>query len=219
MQFPLSTILQRLSVFVFYSDKFVPRGISHPYNSIEIQLVRLDDLASALRTFSYRLTIITRRVQTSLMSARRLSLAAVGGNSTGTGDQDKKKGNSDGEHGGGTGGGGDHRGGDTGNGHDALDGLDGGVECCSLEEVWAWGSSFDKLMRSAAGRKLFREFLLSEYSEENIAFWLACEQLKRESNPEMVEQKARCIYEAYISILSPKEVSSPTILACSNRQS
>lgn len=138
-------------------------------------------------------------------------MAAVGGNSTGTGgagDQGKKKGNAgvDGEHGGGIGVS-DLAGAGAGNGLDGLDGLDGGVECCNLEEVRAWGSSFDKLMRSAAGRRLFREFLVSEYSEENIAFWLACEQLKRESNPEKIEEKARYIYEDYISILSPKEVS------------
>ncbi|CAG5085457.1 Similar to RGS17: Regulator of G-protein signaling 17 (Gallus gallus), partial [Cotesia congregata] len=88
----------------------------------------------------------------------------------------------------------------------SLDGIDGtGTECCGLDEVRSWGSSFDKLMRSATGRKLFREFLMSEYSEENIAFWLACEQLKRENNPEKIEEKARYIYEDYISILSPKE--------------
>ncbi|KAK0097601.1 hypothetical protein PV326_000831 [Microctonus aethiopoides] len=93
------------------------------------------------------------------------------------------------------------------NGLDSYDGLDSTPECCGLDEVRSWGSSFDKLMRSAAGRKLFREFLISEYSEENIAFWLACEQLKRENNPEKIEEKARYIYEDYISILSPKEVS------------
>ncbi|XP_018301230.1 regulator of G-protein signaling 19 isoform X4 [Mycetomoellerius zeteki] len=138
-------------------------------------------------------------------------LAAVGGNSTGSGgagDQGKKKGNAgvSGDHGSGisvT----DFAGAGAGNGLDGLDGLDGGLERCSLEEVRAWGSSFDKLMRSGAGRKLFREFLVSEYSEENIAFWLACEQLKRENNPETIEEKARYIYEDYISILSPKEVS------------
>ncbi|KAG7203112.1 hypothetical protein KM043_010234 [Ampulex compressa] len=140
-------------------------------------------------------------------------LVTVGVNSSGaggTGDQGKKKGNAGvgGEHGG-VGGvvGGDFGGAGAGNGLDGLDGLDGGIECCSLEEVRAWGSSFDKLMKSPAGRKLFREFLVSEYSEENIAFWLACEQLKRESNPERIEEKARFIYEDYISILSPKEVS------------
>ncbi|THD19816.1 Regulator of G-protein signaling [Fasciola gigantica] len=38
-------------------------------------------------------------------------------------------------------------------------------------------------------------------------FWLACEDLKQETNPELVEEKARLIYEDFISILSPREVS------------
>lgn len=75
------------------------------------------------------------------------------------------------------------------------------------EEVRAWGQSFERLMRSAAGRRVFREFLRGEYSEENIMFWLACEELKRETDAAAVEEKARFIYEDYVSILSPKEVS------------
>ncbi|XP_026746129.1 regulator of G-protein signaling 17 [Trichoplusia ni] len=77
----------------------------------------------------------------------------------------------------------------------------------TLDEIQSWGQSFDRLMRSAAGRKVFRDFLRGEYSEENIMFWLACEELKRETDPDAVEEKARFIYEDYISILSPKEVS------------
>lgn len=77
----------------------------------------------------------------------------------------------------------------------------------TLEDIRAWGESFDRLMRCSAGRKVFRDFLRCEYSEENILFWLACEELKRETNAESVEEKARLIYEDYISILSPKEVS------------
>ena len=65
----------------------------------------------------------------------------------------------------------------------------------------------ESLSYISAGRKVFREFLRSEYSEENMLFWLACEELKQEQNPEGVEEKARLIYEDYISILSPKEVS------------
>lgn len=56
----------------------------------------------------------------------------------------------------------------------------------------------------AAGRKVFQNFLRSEFSEENILFWLACEDLKKEGSPEVVEEKARLIYEDYISILSPR---------------
>ncbi|KAK2724005.1 hypothetical protein QYM36_002371 [Artemia franciscana] len=76
----------------------------------------------------------------------------------------------------------------------------------SLEEIRMWADSFDRLMKNRYGRNVFREFLKCEYSEENILFWLACEDLKKETNPEKVEEKARIIYEDYISILSPKEV-------------
>ncbi|XP_053874318.1 regulator of G-protein signaling 20 isoform X2 [Malaclemys terrapin pileata] len=86
--------------------------------------------------------------------------------------------------------------------------------CCScscptptLEEVNAWAQSFDKLMITPAGRNAFREFLRTEFSEENMLFWMACEELKQESNKSVIEEKARLIYEDYISILSPKEVS------------
>ncbi|KAM4864858.1 regulator of G-protein signaling 20 [Thomomys bottae] len=77
----------------------------------------------------------------------------------------------------------------------------------TLEEVSAWAQSFDNLMITPAGRNAFREFLRTEFSEENMLFWLACEELKKEANKSMIEEKARIIYEDYISILSPKEVS------------
>lgn len=71
----------------------------------------------------------------------------------------------------------------------------------------SWAQSFDKLMRSPAGRGAFRAFLRTEYSEENMLFWLACEELKAEADRHAVDEKARLIYEDYVSILSPKEVS------------
>ncbi|XP_044519841.1 regulator of G-protein signaling 19 [Gracilinanus agilis] len=77
----------------------------------------------------------------------------------------------------------------------------------SQEEVQSWAKSFDKLMKNPAGRNVFREFLRTEYSEENMLFWLACEELKGEGNKQAIDEKARLIYEDYISILSPKEVS------------
>lgn len=65
-------------------------------------------------------------------------------------------------------------------------------------------------MKNPAGRNVFREFLRTEYSEENMLFWLACEELKKDNSKHFVEEKARMIYEDYISILSPKEVSVAT---------
>ncbi|XP_061662002.1 regulator of G-protein signaling 20 isoform X2 [Syngnathoides biaculeatus] len=77
----------------------------------------------------------------------------------------------------------------------------------TLEDARSWTASFEKVMKSAAGRGCFRQFLRTEFSEENMMFWLACEELKKETNKTVVEEKVRQIYEDFISILSPKEVS------------
>lgn len=73
------------------------------------------------------------------------------------------------------------------------------------------------MLRSLEGREVFREFLRSEYSEDNLLFWLACEDLKKETNSTVVDEKARIIYEDYVSILSPKEVPAPLVfIQCKN---
>ena len=46
-------------------------------------------------------------------------------------------------------------------------------------------------MKNKQGQKYFAEFLKSEYSDENILFWQACEELKREKNTEKIEEKVR----------------------------
>lgn len=73
------------------------------------------------------------------------------------------------------------------------------------------------MLRSIEGREVFREFLRSEYSEDNLLFWLACEDLKKETDSALVEEKARIIYEDYVSILSPKEVFFRSFIYTSSR--
>ncbi|XP_053484711.1 regulator of G-protein signaling 20 isoform X2 [Ictalurus furcatus] len=77
----------------------------------------------------------------------------------------------------------------------------------TLEEAQSWAQSFEHLIKSPNGRSNFRHFLKSEFSEENLLFWLACEELKKETNRTVVEQTVRQIYEDYVSVLSPREVS------------
>ncbi|XP_065117537.1 regulator of G-protein signaling rgs-2 [Paramisgurnus dabryanus] len=77
----------------------------------------------------------------------------------------------------------------------------------TLEEAQSWGESFEKLIKSTEGRAHFQQFLKIEFSEENLLFWLACEELKKETNRTVVEQAVKRIYEDYVSVLSPKEVS------------
>lgn len=76
----------------------------------------------------------------------------------------------------------------------------------TLEEAQSWAKSFEHLIKSPNGRNNFRQFLKSEFSEENLLFWLACEELKKETNRTVVEQTVKQIYEDYVSVLSPKEV-------------
>ncbi|EDV23229.1 uncharacterized protein TRIADDRAFT_27441, partial [Trichoplax adhaerens] len=73
-------------------------------------------------------------------------------------------------------------------------------------DVESWKISFDRLLHCAAGIKHFQEFLKSEYSEENLLFWLACEDLKEASEND-IHYKTKIIYDKFISTSSPSEVS------------
>ncbi|KAL1266283.1 hypothetical protein QQF64_001958 [Cirrhinus molitorella] len=77
----------------------------------------------------------------------------------------------------------------------------------ALDEMVDWSQSLEVMLQSPVGRDLFQKFLKSEYSEENLMFWIACEELKKETKPSTIVKKARKIYEDYISVFSPKEVN------------
>ncbi|XP_066517333.1 regulator of G-protein signaling 5 [Hoplias malabaricus] len=64
----------------------------------------------------------------------------------------------------------------------------------------------ESLLSSKAGLQSFRWFLRSEFSEENLAFWLACEDYK--SSPECkLAEKASSIYTQFINPDAPQEVN------------
>lgn len=58
-----------------------------------------------------------------------------------------------------------------------------------------------------AGLDAFRTFLKSEFSEENVEFWLACEDFKKTESAEKLVSKAKVIYSEFIEADAPKEVS------------
>ncbi|XP_063075345.1 regulator of G-protein signaling 21-like [Engraulis encrasicolus] len=83
--------------------------------------------------------------------------------------------------------------------------------CCfskdPLVDVDAWGESIDKLLACKAGQAAFQEFLKTEYSEENILFWLACEDYKKiKSTPEMIVSANR-IYAEFVQTEAPKQIN------------
>lgn len=57
------------------------------------------------------------------------------------------------------------------------------------------------------GLAAFRAFLKSEFCEENIEFWLACEDFKKTKSPQKLSSKAKKIYTDFIEKEAPKEVS------------
>jgi len=77
----------------------------------------------------------------------------------------------------------------------------------NLEEVIEWGKSFKSLLSSKDGRKVFSEFLKKEFSQENILFYEAVEELTLIQDEDEIFDKTRTIYEDFISTLSPREVS------------
>ncbi|VDD85533.1 unnamed protein product [Enterobius vermicularis] len=58
------------------------------------------------------------------------------------------------------------------------------------------------------GCLVFRDFLKTEFSVENIDFWLECEEFKKlKEGKKSTLQRARAIYKMYVEVNSPKEVN------------
>lgn len=77
----------------------------------------------------------------------------------------------------------------------------------SPEEAIIWSESFEKLLCHKDGLKAFTRFLKTEFSEENIEFWIACEDFKKCEDPQKIILKAKAIYERFIQTDAPQEVN------------
>ncbi|XP_039929222.1 regulator of G-protein signaling 18 [Hirundo rustica] len=77
----------------------------------------------------------------------------------------------------------------------------------SPEEAVEWGESFNKLLSEKAGLDTFTKFLKTEFSEENIEFWIACEDYKKSKSAHELLPKAKTIFETFIQKDAPKEVN------------
>eukprot|EP00455_Lapot_gusevi_P025062 TRINITY_DN2625_c0_g3_i2.p1 TRINITY_DN2625_c0_g3~~TRINITY_DN2625_c0_g3_i2.p1 ORF type:complete len:263 (+),score=29.77 TRINITY_DN2625_c0_g3_i2:124-912(+) len=81
-------------------------------------------------------------------------------------------------------------------------------------------NSLQALLALPIGIEYFREFLQSEFSEENLSFILDCEKF-RQNFPAPVQDKAafeaeaRRIYAQYMAIDAPTEVNLPSLIASS----
>ncbi|KAK1796681.1 hypothetical protein P4O66_009705 [Electrophorus voltai] len=80
------------------------------------------------------------------------------------------------------------------------------VKSCAHVDTEKWKTSFNNLIKNEVGRVAFTTFLKSEFSQENIEFWEACEDFKRMPTENM-ELKAKQIFEQYIDVDSPEQVN------------
>ncbi|XP_041648033.1 regulator of G-protein signaling 4 isoform X2 [Cheilinus undulatus] len=76
----------------------------------------------------------------------------------------------------------------------------------SAAEVEKWKESFSNVMSSEMGREVFTSFLKSEFSQENMDFWVACEDYKK-TDPSKLTSRAKQIYKQYVEADAPNEVN------------
>ncbi|XP_057372286.1 regulator of G-protein signaling 2-like [Daphnia carinata] len=74
------------------------------------------------------------------------------------------------------------------------------------EEAQKWSECFATLLRSKYGSSLYRAFLLREFSNENLEFWLAVEYYKN-MKPKKMAARAAQIYQDFVAVHAPKEVN------------
>ncbi|XP_074164638.1 regulator of G-protein signaling 8 isoform X1 [Sminthopsis crassicaudata] len=77
----------------------------------------------------------------------------------------------------------------------------------STEEATRWADSFDVLLSHKYGVAAFRAFLKTEFSEENLEFWLACEEFKKTRSSTKLVSKAHRIFEEFVDVQAPREVN------------
>ncbi|XP_056132644.1 regulator of G-protein signaling 16 [Lampris incognitus] len=88
------------------------------------------------------------------------------------------------------------------------------LSCCKMgknsptpEECLKWKESFEKLLSCKYGLCAFTAFLVSEFSEENIAFYFACEDYRSTKSAAKLPAKAQKIYDEFIGSDAPREIN------------
>lgn len=78
--------------------------------------------------------------------------------------------------------------------------------------VGGWSFSFDQLLEDPAGLHTFSEFLKSQFSHENIYFWVACQRYKK-CAPEERPALAQSIFDRHLmpGAVEPVNLESHTV--------
>ncbi|GCC19674.1 hypothetical protein chiPu_0021119, partial [Chiloscyllium punctatum] len=83
----------------------------------------------------------------------------------------------------------------------------------TAEEVVQWGESLGNLLAHRYGLIAFKGFLRTEFSDENIEFWLACEDYRNTKSNSKLTSKAKKIFEEFIDTHAPREVRARWVSA------
>uniref|UniRef100_A0AAQ5XMH2 Regulator of G protein signaling 6 n=1 Tax=Amphiprion ocellaris TaxID=80972 RepID=A0AAQ5XMH2_AMPOC len=76
----------------------------------------------------------------------------------------------------------------------------------SQQRVKKWGFSLEEALKDPAGRDQFLKFLESEFSSENLRFWLAVQDLKRRPLQE-VSSRAQEIWQEFLADGAPSSIN------------
>ncbi|CAF0915606.1 unnamed protein product [Brachionus calyciflorus] len=76
-----------------------------------------------------------------------------------------------------------------------------------IGRVTKWATGFEKLLEDPLGLEIFTEFLKKEYSEENIDFWVKCENFKKLTDMDEMKQVANEIWNTYLDTSSMCQIN------------
>uniref|UniRef100_UPI0037E765F5 regulator of G-protein signaling 3-like n=1 Tax=Semicossyphus pulcher TaxID=241346 RepID=UPI0037E765F5 len=89
----------------------------------------------------------------------------------------------------------------------------------STKEVLRWAESLEALLTNQYGLAVFRHFLRSEFSEENLDFWLAVERFRGTHPLSKMALRAAKIYDEFISTTAARQVNVDSSVRESTYQS
>nr|XP_004567427.1 regulator of G-protein signaling 8 [Maylandia zebra] len=76
-----------------------------------------------------------------------------------------------------------------------------------MMSLMAWGESFDRLLECKTGQLVFEDFLRTEYSDENLLFWLACKKYKKITRVTEMTIAAKRIYTEFVQVGAPRQIN------------
>uniref|UniRef100_A0A3Q4HX83 Regulator of G-protein signaling 1 n=2 Tax=Neolamprologus brichardi TaxID=32507 RepID=A0A3Q4HX83_NEOBR len=81
------------------------------------------------------------------------------------------------------------------------------AELLLMMSLMAWGESFDRLLECKTGQLVFEDFLKTEYSDENLLFWLACKKYKKIIRVTEMTIAAKQIYTEFVQVGAPRQIN------------